>query len=152
VNDAAVRALSDWPKAEPAADLLKVAKESDNQVHRTLALRGYVRLTGLESDRPAEETAKMYKEAMTLALNVDEKKMVLSGLATAKSFDALQMAAGFLDNEELKQEAEAAVAKIAETTIKEYPQETKELLQKVLAGTTSDTVREQAQRALKQGK
>ena len=85
VKDAAVRALSDWPTAAPAADLLKVAQTSENQVHKTLALRGYVRLAGLESNRPAEETIKMYKEAMTLATNADEKKMVLSGLASADS-------------------------------------------------------------------
>jgi hypothetical protein len=97
VKDAAVRALSDWPTAAPAADLLKVAQTSDNQVHRILALRGYVRLVGLESNRPAEETIKMYKEAMTLATNADEKRMVLSGVADAKSFDALQMAASCLD-------------------------------------------------------
>jgi HEAT repeat protein len=160
IKDAAVRALSDWPTAAPASDLLKVAQTSENQVHKILALRGYVRLTGLESDRPfdgaqgrpAEETIKMYKEAMSLAPNAVEKRMVLSGLGNTKSFEALQMAAGFLDDPELKQEAEAAVAKIAETTIQKHPQETKELLQKILASTTSDSVREQAQKVLKQGK
>ena len=152
VKDAAVRALSDWPTAAPAADLLKVAQTSENQVHKTLALRGYVRLVGLESDKPAEEIIKMYQEAMALAPNAAEKRMVLSGLGNTKSFEALQMAAGYLDDAELKQEAEAAVVKIAEATIYKHPQETKELLQKVLAGTTSDTVREQAQKLLKQGK
>ncbi len=149
VKDAAVRALSDWPTAAPAAELLKVAQTSDNLVHRTLALRGYVRLTGLESNRPAEETIKMYKEAMALAPNAAEKRMVLSGLGNTKSFEALQMAAGYLDDTELKQEAEAAVAKIAEATIRKHPQETKELLEKVLAATTSETVKEQAQKLLK---
>ncbi|MGA2173241.1 MAG: HEAT repeat domain-containing protein [Sedimentisphaerales bacterium] len=152
VKDAAVRALSDWPTAAPAEDLLKVAQTSDNQVHRILALRGYVRLAGLESKRPAEETIKMYKEAMTLAPNADEKRMVLSGVANARSFEALQMAASCLDVNELRQEAEAAVTNIAEATIQKHPSETKELLQKVLAGTPTDSVREQAQRLLKQGK
>jgi HEAT repeat protein len=152
VKDAAVRALSDWPTAAPAADLLKIAQSSENQVQKTLALRGYVRLIGLESDKPAEEIIKMYQEAMTLAPNAAEKRMVLSGVGNAKSFEALQMAAGYLDDPELKQEAEAAVAKIAESTIQKRPQETKELLQKVLAGTTNDSVREQAQKVLKQGK
>jgi HEAT repeat protein len=152
VKDASVRALSDWPTAAPAADLLKIAQSSENQVQKTLALRGYVRLVGLESDKPAEEIIKMYQEAMTLAPNAAEKRMVLSGVGNAKSFEALQMAAGYLDDAELKQEAEAAVAKIAESTIQKHPQETKELLQKVLAGTTNDSVREQAQKVLKQGK
>jgi HEAT repeat protein len=152
IKDAGVRALSDWPTAAPAADLLKVAKESKNEVHKTLALRGYVRLTGLESDRPAEEIIKMYKEAMSLAANAADKKMVLSGLGNTKGLGALQMAGGYLEDSELKQEAEAAVVKIAETTIRNNPQETKELLQKVVAQTTSETVKEQAQKLLKPGK
>jgi HEAT repeat protein len=152
IRDAAVRALSDWPTATPAEDLLKVVKTSENPVHKTLALRGYVRLIGLESNRPAEETMKMYKEAMSLAANAADKKMVLSGLGNLKSVEALQMAAGYLEDTELKDEAESAVVKIAESTMKKYPRETKGLLQKVSTGTTNESVREQAQKLLKQGK
>ncbi len=155
VKDAAVRALSDWPTAAPAADLLKVAQMSENQVHKTLALRGYVRLAGLKSDRPAEETMKMYKDAMALAADVSEKKMVLSGLGGTDSYEAMEMAASFLDDKELKDEAEAAVIKIAEARAKNSPRssaQTKDILQKVIDGTTNDSVREQAQKLLKQGK
>ncbi|MGB7580876.1 MAG: HEAT repeat domain-containing protein [Sedimentisphaerales bacterium] len=152
IKDAAVRALSDWPTAAPAADLLKVAQMSENQVHKTLALRGYVRLAGLKSNRPAEETMKMYKDAMALAADVSEKKMVLSGLGSTESFEAMQMAAGYLDDKDLKEEAEAAVVKIAEATMKGHSRETKETLQKVIDGTTNESVRERAQKLLKQGK
>jgi HEAT repeat protein len=155
IKDAAVRALSDWPTATPAADLLKVAQTSENQVHKTLALRGYVRLAGLKSNRPAEETMKMYKDAMALAADVSEKKMVLSGLGSTDSFEAMQMAAGYLGDKELKDEAEAAVVKIAEERVKSAPRvsaQTKDILQKVIDGTTNESVREQAQKLLKQGK
>jgi HEAT repeat protein len=155
VKDAAVRALSDWPTAAPAADLLKVAQTSENQVHKTLALRGYVRLAGLKSNRPAEETMKMYKDAMALAADVSEKKMVLSGLGGTDSFEAMEMASSYLSDKELKDEAEAAVVKIAEERVKNSPRvsaQTKEILQKVIDGTTNDSVREQAQKLLKQGK
>jgi HEAT repeat protein len=151
-KEAAVRALSDWPTSEPLVDLLKIAKESENQVQKTLALRGYIRLIGLAGGRPAEETIKLYQAAMTLAPSAVEKRMVLAGLAEVRSLEALQTAAGFLDDIELKQEAEAAVVKIAESTIQNYPQETRELLQKILAGTPSEPVRERAQRLLNQGK
>jgi len=149
VKVAAIRALSDWPTAAPAEDLLKIAKKSDDQVQKTLALRGYIRLTGLETDKPAEEVIKMYKDAMALATGPTEKRMVLSGLSNVKSFDALQMAGGYLDDSELKQEAEAAVVKIAPSIIRRHRQETRELLEKVLKGTTSETVRDEAQRLLK---
>jgi len=155
VKDAAVRALSDWPTAAPAADLLKVAQTSENQVHKTLALRGYVRLAGLKSNRPAEETMKMYKDAMALAADVSEKKMVLSGLGSTDSFEAMEMASSYLSDKELKDEAEAAVVKIAEERVKNSPRvsaQTKDILQKVIDGTANDSVREQAQKLLKQGK
>jgi hypothetical protein len=155
IKDAAVRALSDWPTAAPAADLLKVAQTSDNQIHKTLALRGYVRLAGLKSNRPAEETMKMYKDAMALAADVSEKKMVLSGLGGTDSFEAMEMASSYLGDKELKDEAEAAVVKIAEERVKNSPRvsaQTKEILQKVIDGTTNDSVREQAQKLIKQDK
>ena len=124
---AAIRALADWPTPEPAPDLLKVAESSDNRLHRILALRGAVRLLGLESRptagpirsgasprRPAKETIKMYGTAMSLAPDAGEKKRVLSGLANTKSLDALLMAADYLRDETLFREAEFAVVKIAE--------------------------------------
>jgi len=152
VKDAAVRAISDWPTAAPSEDLLKVAQTSENQVHKTLALRGYVRLAGLPSNRPAEETMKMYKDAMSLAADSGEKKMVLSGLGSTNSFEALQMAATYLDDKELKEEAEAAIVKVAESTIRGHSRETKEILQKVVTSTTNDTIREQAEQLLKRSR
>lgn len=149
IKDAAVRALSEWPGPAPASDLLKVAQTSESQVHRVLALRGYVRLIGIKSDRPTEQTIKMYKTAMDLAPNVNEKKMVLSGVGTTGSWEGMQMAAEYLDDPQLSQEAEAAVVKIARSTAKEHPQETKDLLKKVLKTTKSETVRQQAQRMLR---
>ena len=149
IRDAAVRGLSDWPTPAPAEDLLKIAKTSDNQVQKILALRGYVRLIGLINDKPAEEVIKMYKESMTLAPDTSEKRMVLSGLSNLKTVEALQMAGGYLSDSELKQEAEAAVVKIAESTLKKNPQETKDMLQKVLDGSPSETVKDQAEKLLK---
>lgn len=141
VRTAAVRALSDWPNAAPAADLLKVAKSSSNQTQRTLALRGYVRLVGLDSNRPDEETVKMLSDAMTLAANADEKKLVLSALANVKGIESLNMAAAYLDDAALQQEAAAAVVKIAESTIKTNPDQSKAVLQKVLATAKSNPLR-----------
>ncbi|MGD0078461.1 MAG: HEAT repeat domain-containing protein [Sedimentisphaerales bacterium] len=152
VKDAAVRSLSDWPTPEPIADLLNVAKESQNPTHKALALRGYIRLTGLDSNRPAEETIKMYRGAMALSPTPSEKKMVLSGLANMKSPEAIKMAGEYLGNDELKAEAETAIVKIAFWTMRNEPQQTRDLLEKVIAGTTNETVRRQAQNLLQRGR
>jgi HEAT repeat protein/type 1 glutamine amidotransferase len=150
VQTAAIRALADWPNAEPAADLLKVAGSSDDEVQRTLALRGYIRLIGLDSDRAAEETVEMYGKAMELASNVSEKKMILSGLANVESFAALYMASNYLEDNTLQEEAGAAMIKIAETTRDSHPQQTKILLQMVVQTSKSQSMREQAQKIIEQ--
>ena len=151
VQTAATRALSDWPNDEPAADLLKVAQTCDEEKQRALALRGYVRLIGLDSDRSAKETIKMYRRAMDVAANVDEKRMVLSALANTRGIESLEMTAAYLDNKALQQEAGAAVVKIAESTLESHPDKTKAVkavLEKVLKTTKSNTLREQAQKLI----
>ncbi len=150
IQDAAIRALSDWPNPAPVDDLLKVAKTSDNQVHRILALRGFVRLLGLETGRPADQMIKLYQQAMELAPNVPEKRKVLSGLANTKSLAALEMAATCLEDSALQQEAEIAVVKIAEGIYGSYPEKTKEVLGKVMQTSKSDSLREQAQNVMNQ--
>jgi HEAT repeat protein len=150
VQDAAIRALSDWPTAEPVPDLLKVAQTSTNQVHKVLALRGFVRLLGLESNRPAEQTIDLYKKAMDLAGDAPEKKRVLAGLAATKSLVALDLAAGYLDDVALHLEAESAAVRIAPAVVAAHPQRVKEVLQKVIQGTKNDAIREQAQQIVSQ--
>jgi HEAT repeat protein len=148
VQDAALRALSDWPTAEPVPDLLKVAQTSQNPVHKVLALRGFVRLLGLDSSRSADETTELYKKAMDLAGDAAEKKRVLSGLAGAQSLAALNLAAEYLDDVALHLEAESAAVRIAQAIHGSYPQRTKEVLQKVIRGTKNDTLRDQAQQVI----
>jgi HEAT repeat protein len=54
VQDAAVRALADWPDAAPAAALIELARTAPEQIHRVLALRGapWVHTYGEPSQRP----------------------------------------------------------------------------------------------------
>ncbi len=148
IRDAAIRALSEWPTAEPVPDLLKVAQTSENRVHKILALRGFVRLLGLANERSAEETIELYKKAMDLASDAPEKKRVLSGLASTKSLAALNMAAEYLDDLALHREAESAAVRIAQSIYGSYPQRTKEVLERVVQSTRNDTTREQAQQII----
>jgi HEAT repeat protein len=145
IQDAAIRALSDWPTSEPVPDLLKVAQTAESPRYKVLALRGFVRLLGLESNRSTEETIDLYKKAMDLAGDAQEKKRVLSGLAASKSPAALDMAAAYLDDLALHLEAEMAAVQIAQGTYTSDPQRTKEVLAKVIAGTQQDSLRQQAQ-------
>ena len=145
IQTAAIRALAEWPTPEPVVELLKVAESSVNKVHRILALRGFVRLLGLPSDRPAGETIEMYKKAMSLSPDTGEKKRVLSGLSNTKSLAALQMAAGYLDDENLSVEAGAAVFNIAGGIYADYPEQATDMLNQIIKTTKSDSLRQQAQ-------
>jgi len=122
-----------------------VAQTAENARYKVLALRGFVRLLGLESGRSAEETIDLYKKAMDLAGDAQEKKRVLSGLASARSVAALNMVAAYLDDLALHQEAESAAVQIAQGTYGADPQRTREVLAKVIQVTRQDAVRQQAQ-------
>lgn len=148
VQAAAIRALADWPTSEPAAELLNVAQSSGNKVHRILALRGFIRLLGLESARPVDETVVMYKKAMSLSADAAEKKNVLSGLAGTRSLAALQMAADYLNDETLFNEAGFAAIKIAEGIHGDFPQQAMGMLKKIVQTAKSDSLRQQAQEAI----
>jgi HEAT repeat protein len=150
VRLAAIRVLSDWPTPEPIEDLRKVAKSSDDERERVLALRGFIRLIGIDAERPTEERVGMYEEAMQLPSGISEKKAVLSGLANMKSFAALQMAAAHLEDSALQQEAEAAVVRIAESTQASHPQQTKAILQSFLQSSKNDSLRKRAQELIEQ--
>ncbi len=147
---AAIRALAEWPTSEPAAEMLKAAQNSKDRAHRILALRGSIRLLGLDSNRAPEETIEMYKKAMTLAPDANEKRRVLSGLANTKSLGSLQIAADYLQDKNLFKEAEFAVVKIAGGIHDKFPQQTKDILEKILQTSKNDTLCQQAQEIINQ--
>lgn len=150
VQDAAVRALADWPTPEPADDLLKIAQTSSSQVHKVLALRGFVRLLGQRRDLPAQDTIDLYRKAMDLAPDVVEKKRVLSGLSGEKSLAALEMAGGYLADPTLQLEAESAVVQIARSISSDHPQQSLDMLDRVVKNTTNEAIRLQAQNSINQ--
>lgn len=141
IKASAIRALSNWPNAKPINDLLAIAKDSDNNTHHVLALRGFVRLIGFTT---GGDKVKLYQQAIDLATNGNEKRMVLSELTTVKSYAGLEMAATYLDDDQLKQEAEVAVVKIAEGIFTSCPQASKEILNKVISTTINEPVKKQA--------
>jgi hypothetical protein len=146
VQEAALRALADWPDAAPAADLLAIAKADEKATRQVIALRGYVRLTGLATG-PAAGKVAMYKEAMAAARRPDDKKMVLAAMADSPSMATLEMARSCLADASLKAEAAAALVKIAAGVGGENRDEAKAALQQVIQS-ADDNTRRQAQDAI----
>ncbi len=112
LRDAAVRVLANWPDTSAAADLLAVVTATKDAKHWTLALRGYLRLARAAKDKAAR--LKMLERVRPVATTAQAKKMLLSALADVSGPAALEMAKSFLDDSEVKAEAELAVRKITD--------------------------------------
>ena len=140
VSDAAVRTLSEWADPAPIEDLLALARTAPSAIHKVLALRGYVRLAGMMDDPTA-----LYARAMTLAERPDEKKLVLAGLGTANTVEALDLVEKLLADERLRNEAGVAAIQIAGRLRERDPKRAKAALAKVLVAVKAPSVRQKAQ-------
>lgn len=150
VRDAAVRALVDWPDAGPAEDLLELARGATKETHRVLALRGYVRVVGLPSDRPMEETLRLYEQGMKAARRDEERKLVLGGLGEVPHLDALRMVEPHLKDPALLAEAAAAAVKIARAIGGQHQEEAKAALQRVIVTCRIEKLNKEARDAISQ--
>jgi HEAT repeat protein len=113
VKDAAIRALAEWPTGEPATVLLGIASNaSASQVHRVLALRGYVAMITKQPEATDDQILDSYARAMQLAGRNEDKQLVLSKLGLFRHRRALEMARQWAADPALKPSAEAAAQNI----------------------------------------
>jgi HEAT repeat protein len=131
VQDAAVRALATWDDPVVADDLIAIAKNSPSQVHRVLALRGFVKVVSLVRDRSPDQMLELYEQAMAAARRPEDKKRVLSGLANVSNLAALRMVERYRTDPALQGEAVAATVRIARAILGSHPQEAKDALEQV---------------------
>jgi len=148
VKDAAVRGLVNWPDAAPIEDLLELARSSESQVHKVLALRGVTRMAVLSDERPAQQKVKLLAEAMDAAARPEERKLVLGALAEIGHPAALELALGYLADESLEDEAATAVVKIAKSVQKTDLNAAGAAIRKVLDVCKSPTARQLAESSL----
>ncbi len=121
IREAAVRALCNWPDAEVADKLLQEATESDNRAHRRMALRAYIRVVSLKSDRPEAETLAMLQNAFQLASGVDEKRLAIERAGAVRTMEAVAWIAESLDDAELAQAACGSVVELAHHRFLRHP-------------------------------
>ncbi len=113
VRDAAVRALVAWPDTRAAEALFGLSRNAENETHRVLALRGYVRLLGLQAATKPARAASQLAAAMAAAKTADTRKAVLGGLANIPHIDSLDLAMSYVDDASVRAEAGLAAASIA---------------------------------------
>ena len=113
VKDAAIATLSGWPTATPLHEVHALAKSSESDAHRAIALNGYIRLLRLPSVRPTEDSVAGFKEALALATeDAETKRAILAGISDLESADALDLAESFLAEPDLHADAATASEKI----------------------------------------
>ena len=149
IRDTAVRALAAWPNSKALNALSTISQNTSDNTHRVLALRGYVRLLGLDTELSPKEKVGMYKLAMSRARRSDEKKLVLAGLANVAHPDALKIILEYIDLSEVKDEAVLAAIKVAQATAGTRPKEAKRAALKIQKTATSQQIRKQAQNLIK---
>ncbi|MHC4071659.1 MAG: HEAT repeat domain-containing protein [Planctomycetota bacterium] len=151
VSDTAVRALAKWPDATTAGILLETYSQTQNDVHRLLSLRGFVRLLALPAgSHSAHDTLEMCRLAMGLTRDLQEKKLLLSGLANLADPEALAIVEPFLQVETVRAEAATAAIRIARAIAKTHPEQARTAMNKLLAVSQSRNLREQAKEIILQ--
>jgi HEAT repeat protein len=111
---AAVRALSEWPTPAAYDELRVLASGTKENTVRTLALRGAVRTTGLDTMLAHDAALQRYRSAFALARTTEEKRQLLSLIGAAPSRAAFDIAVDALRDPALNADAEVALVTCAE--------------------------------------
>ncbi|MHC4086288.1 MAG: HEAT repeat domain-containing protein [Planctomycetota bacterium] len=129
----ALRALAKWPNETAAEDLLRQTKNASEQVDRIVALRGYIRIAGIEKAKlSADERMKMLKTAIGLAKRNEERKQIVSGLQHVKSLEALDMLGKYMDNPAHQAEARMSAANLIWDLRASHPTEARAMAKQLL--------------------
>lgn len=113
VREAAVRALCDTTDAELLPDLLSNACYSPDSALRSLAVAGCVRLSTQEESVKLSNEKKLetLKAMLDASPAIDEKKMVIAGLANVPTVETLKLLQGMLAQDAVHVEAARAIIK-----------------------------------------
>jgi len=114
----ALRALAKWPNESAAEALLRQAGSASEMVDRIVALRGYIRIAGMDTaSLSGAERMQMFKTAIGLAKRNEEKKAVLAMLPRYPYPQAMALAERLRQDRTLAAEADAAIDKIKQSTV-----------------------------------
>ncbi|MEE8451816.1 MAG: HEAT repeat domain-containing protein, partial [Thermoguttaceae bacterium] len=148
LRDAGHRALSNWPDATVADELLEIAKTSEVESYRVWSLRAYARVVSLPNERPPQQTFAMLDGAMKLATRTEDKQLIISRLGSVRVPDALARLLSLLDDEELKGSAAAAVFTLAKGLSQSHPDRAKAALKRIEPMTDDAAILQQIPKVL----
>ena len=150
VKDAAIRALANWPDFPATKALLVIASDpSATRVHKVLAIQAVARLVKSSDKQPAAARLKAALAAMNLATRDEDKKLLLSALASVPDRQAGEAIKPFLSVPKYQKEAGLAAVTLAEALRKTDKPAAKDLAQSAKNAAVSDDVTRRADAILK---
>lgn len=152
VRAAGIRALCETRDSELLPDLLALVAPGTEPNLRALALRAYVRLATDEetSALSGPQRADLLRKAFAIANGVEEKKLILAGIANVPASEALGLVLPLLEDASVREEAAQAANQIAGAIRGSAPEATRGALKKVMQVTTDSNRRQAAELILKQ--
>ena len=130
LQDAAVRAVIDWPDLAAGGDLLELAKSSPQANYRILALRGFLRLADQDKANPKGQL-EMIEQARQIARSAETKRLILAALAGVKDVAALRVGLAMAQDAEVRPEAVLATLKVAEAMARSQPAPVREAMKEL---------------------
>jgi len=152
VHAAAIRALCDTSDAELLPDLLKMAREAQQQTFRTLAIGSCVRLLTQEETVKLSNSQRVeaLKSIIETPVGSEQKRLLLAGLAEVPDLQALKLVEPLLEDTAVQAEAIQAAIKIAAGLSGEQARAASTTLKKALAVTSDAATRQPVEAVLKQ--
>jgi HEAT repeat protein len=150
-QDTATRVLGEWPDAEAAPPLLKLASELDNGKFRIRVLRGCIRIIR-QMDLPDQQKLTLCRQAMDTAQRDDERKLALEAMGRVSLTEAMSEALSHADLASLRESACAAVVSIAESIAASEPEATAKAMERVLQLSKDADTQQRASDALQKAR
>jgi HEAT repeat protein len=150
VKDAAIRALADWSDFAATKPLLIIAADPDTtRVHNVLAIQGVARLVKSSDKETAQARLDAAEAAMKAATRVEEKRLLLSAIASIRDPKAAEAVKPYLTEPDLKSEAGLAAVSLAEALVKKNKPTARSLARAVKDASLSEDITRRADAILK---
>ena len=150
VKDAAIRALATWPDFRATTVLLVIASDPNTKrVHNVLAVQGIARLVKSSEQEAPATRLKTAIGGMHVASRDEEKKLMLSVIASVPDRAAAEALKPFLTMPKYQQEAGLAAVTLAESLRKSDKATARDLAQAVKKAAVSEEATRRADAILK---
>jgi HEAT repeat protein len=149
MQEAAVRALSEWTSEEAGPRLLALFKSADGPEERLRNLKGLVHLIR-RLGFPKERRLALCQETMQACRSDEERKLAIDAFAAVPAVETLAMLTPHLSTPGIQEETCAAILAIAERIARLRADAARDAVEQVAKTTKRKDLAERAQKLLRQ--